>query len=323
MFDKLTGGGVDWLIELDQPSGPYQPGAEVSGRVRLTPQRAMEARASRVGLSGVEHYVLSVLEQRSGFNRDRSDRHDRDDRWFSDELFRQDVDLAGSTSLAAQTPVEYTFTLRVPAEALPSFDSEVLRLRWVVRAWIDAGGVDPSTERDIVVAPPAGHSMVSTAALAATTSDGPAALSVDPLPIVVGQPFRGSIESPEQLDVGRTRIEIKQRIQTNTGMGGIGGMLEGVTVRVEGVELLGGSKGVQRDRVLWTGQLTAAGAGQAGQRYEFSGQLPDAPVATVTLPHGSSTETLDLVISRRLLPDRHISRPVAIVSSQPQTPIQG
>lgn len=309
IFDKLTGGAVDWQIELDNSSGAFQPESTVSGQVRFVPEHQIDVRSTKIALVGSEHYVYSV--RRSGGGRNRSS--SRQSQWFDDELFRQELDLTGAASFAAGASTEFPFQFQLPAGALPSFESNVLRLRWFVRAWMDMGGKDPSAEREINVPLPVGAFQAPAEALAAISGDGTVGIAVDPAPIVAGQPFRGYVLSPEPLNLSSSRIEVKQKVQTHQGGGAPGAH---ITVGGVDVQLGSGHMPVEEERVLWSAQLTSAGVAEGGHRYDFNGQLPPDPLPTITLPHGSASASLDLVISRRLMPDRHVARPVAIVTGQ-------
>ena len=309
IFDKLTGGGVEWQVELASATGAFRPGDEVAGTIRYLPKGAISPRAIRAALVGVEEYTHEVLERRTGTS-SRSGGTQWQRRRFTDEVFRQEVELSGPTSLAAQAG-EFAVRFSLPPDALPSFDGGVLDLRWQLRAWMDVGGKDPATERDIIVV--AGKDRLAPAdpALAPSASDpqAQANIYVEPAPLAAGQPFRGYLETAEQLDLRSARVELKQRVETTGGTGG------GVSITLNtSVLSTGGRRNVADERVLWAGALAPMEGGTAGQRYQFAGQLALAPIGTVVLPHGFATARLDIVISRRLMPDRHITRPVAIVT---------
>lgn len=308
-FDKLTGGGVEWQLELESTSGAFRPGDEIAGTIRFVPKGAMQPRAIRAALIGVEEYTYEVLERRAG-TKSRPGGTQWQRRRFSDELFRQEVELSGPTSLAAQ-PGEFPVRFSLPPDALPSFDGGVLAVRWQVRAWMDVGGKDPSTERDVIVVAGGDRLPPADPALAPSISDpqAQASIYVEPAPLVAGQPFRGYLEIAEQLDPRSVRVELKQRVETTGGTGG------GATISLNtAVISTGGRRNVADERLLWSGQLAPMEGGQAGQRYQFAGQLPLAPIGSVMLPHGLSTARVDVVIGRRLMPDRHVTRPVAIVT---------
>jgi hypothetical protein len=319
LFDKLTGGGVDWLIEIQSQAGAFRPGDDLIGNVRYTPKGSMDVRSIVVSLVGKEEYVLLVRSSNTrSSSRGRSGTSDWDRRSFDQEVFRQDFQASGPTKIQAAGEIPFQFKL--PADALPSFDSSVLKMRWQVRAGMDVGGRDPSTERDLYVIGGTDRLIAGDASLSASVTDqaGQAQIYVEPLPLMAGQQFRGYVEAAEQLDLGNVRVELKQHVATN-GAGGGGGLsaaiLGNTSLSVGDVTLnLGGRRDTSEDRVLWAGQLTPMGAGASGNRYQFAGALPLAPTGTVSLPHGSSSTIVDVVINRRLQPDRHISRPVAIVT---------
>jgi hypothetical protein len=308
IFDKLTGGGVDWQVELASPNGVYRPGDLVDGRVRFLPKGNMQVRSIKAALVGTEHYVYQVVERRTD-SQGRT-RNEWERRWFADEVFREEIELAGMTNLSGQTPGEFAFSFRIPAEPLASLDTNVLRMRWQVRAWMDVGGKDPATERDVYVMLTREALRAPDGVLAPMAGDAQGQIYLEPVPIIAGQQFRGYVDTTEQLDPRSVRVELKLHAQTAGSTGG------GIDISLNSAigHIGSGRRAASDERVLWTGPLGPGTPGQAGLRYEFAGALPPGPVATLGLPHGSSSATLDVVIGRRLLPDRHITRPVAIIT---------
>ena len=183
-------------------------------------------------------------------------------------------------------------------------------MRWQIRASMDAGGLDPSTERDVVVIGGADRLTAGEVSVAASVMDqgGQAQIYVEPVPLLAGQPFRGYVETPETLDVGRIRVELKQQIAT-TGAGGgglVGEILGNTTLNMGGNTTIsvGGSRNTSEDRVLWTGPLAPMGVGPTGNRYQFAG-----PAAACG--HGNR-EPAARVVERD---DRHRDRPAAAARS--------
>jgi hypothetical protein len=309
ILDRLTGGGVDWQIELGSASGAFRAGDEVTATIRYVAKGRVKPRAIRAALVCTEEYVYEVLERSRG-TASRPSSSSWQKRRFHNELFRQDMELSGPTELAANAPGEFALRFALPADALPSFEGGVLRLVWQLRAWMDLGGRDPSTERDIYVLAGAERLAVAADALAPAVQDAEAQASIylEPAPLAAGQPFRGYLETTEAIDVRSVRVELRQRVETTGASGG------GATITLNNISLAGGQRNVADERVLWQGQLAPMEGSGAGHRYQFGGQLPLAPTGTLALPHGTSVATIDVVISRRLLPDRHVRRPVGIVT---------
>lgn len=304
----MSGGGVEWVLEVEGGRHVIPPGGRLRGVLRLTATRDIGARAVKASLVGVEHYAFDVT-QRDSRNQSRTDR-----RWESQEVFRQELELMGSTSIAAGETRSLPFELALPPDAPPSLETSVLRMRWLSRAWIDVGGgLDPSAEQAILVpmTPDAVRAADPAALAERSDSGGSFAIAVEPRPLITGAPFSGIVDMQEGLDLGKTRVEVKLKAASNYSDGGLdlgvtlpGGLRLDSNARRAAVET----------RTVWQGSLTEAGSKDGGHRYAFQGQLPAEPIATVSLPHGSVTATIDVIVDRRLRPDEHFTRPVAIVS---------
>jgi hypothetical protein len=316
-MDKLTGGGVEWAVELEDQRAAFLPGETVRGTVRMNVSRAIEARAVIATLSGTEEYQYEVTE-RVGSGNSRIDRE-----WAAEQLANAEVQLLGPTSLAAGDSRSLPFELAIPADAPPSFESGVLRIRWQLDVRIDTSGGDPSVQQQLTVRRPADVLLAAGAAGGADAGAGllaervtgsedgtDYAITLQPSPLQGGLAFTGIVETREGLELGTTRVELKLRVWTNAAGGwGIGIELPG-GLRMESKA----TRSVNETRTLWSGPLTEIEAGEGGRRYSFSGTLPSAPTPTLVVPHGSADALIDVVISRRLRRDIHYTRPVAIAT---------
>ncbi|MDQ3492103.1 MAG: sporulation protein [Chloroflexota bacterium] len=300
--------GGEWALEIEGGADRAVPGGSLRGTAHFTASRRIEARSVTASLVAREAYAYEVTERDA-----RGDsRIDRD--WESSDAWRQDLPLQGPMVMEDGSRHSFPLAFDLPADALPSFESGILRLTWRLSVAIDASGRDPSVERDIHVplteqAPQAGDATALMERFAGSADGTPFAILLDPRPLVPGGAFRGAIETSEQLDPARTRLEIKLLISTDYSSGGFD----------VGIDLPGGvrmesraRRAVSEQRAIWKGQLTGSEAADGVRRYPFAGQLPDDPVATLVLPHGSSRAIVDVIVDRRMRPDRHLSRPVAI-----------
>lgn len=310
---KLTGGGVDWDVRFaeDAWASGLLPGGMVKGTARLTASRDIDARAIVAALIG--HAEWKVRTSR----RDSDGRVVNDTTWRTDDIGRVESVLAGATHIASGQTLELPFEFAVPPSAPPSFDSNVLRVKWQVEVKLDVGGVDPSANVPMRILLPASQVRANGATLGLNAlsprvegaDGGGHAIEVEPVPLVAGRPFRGSLETTEALK--DARIEIK----FGTDVRDTGGALIGALAR----DTIGLSREVGQSEVrsIWAGDLREAGSGANGRRrYEFSGELPPDTSPTILLPYGQSVATLDVVISRRFMPDRHLTRQVAIATAE-------
>lgn len=173
-------------------------------------------------------------------------------------------------------------------------------------------GLDPHVDVPIYVPLLASSLSPSDPALAqqfAGTDGGrPFSIWLQPAPLLAGVPFGGLIDAAEPLDVGRSRVDLKLDVLSTTDDGAGAVLLAQLGV------LPSTHRHVSSSRVLWRAALVPGPAGPGYWRYSFSGFVPNEPVVTAVLPHGGAKALLDVVISRPLIPDRHLARPVAIMS---------
>ena len=311
MFGILGAPDVDWAIAPDGGRIGAAPGSSVSAMVSLRPHQTIDARRVMAALVGTEDYQYREREIRAtGSSSNRT--------WGSSEIGRQEIQLLGPGQISAgelrSGPVAFT----VPATALPSFESGILRVRWKLIAWIDVGGRDPRFEQPIVV--PLTGAQLDPADAAAmgpqvqtAIENQPVSFWAQPSPIRAGAGFSGAVDVMTPLTLSDARVELKLNVATQMGGGIPGATLLAIAGLASNAE-----DGVSDSRILWQGTLTDGGPAGAWHRYLYAGQLPNGPVVgpvvTAVFPHGAATATMDVVISRRLRPDVHITRPVAIVS---------
>ena len=307
MFGILGAPDVDWTIALDGNRIDVPAGGVVRATISFRPRGNINPRRVMAALVGTEEYQYRERELRQSGSSSST-------QWGSAEAHRQEIQLLGPGPIAAGEsrggPVEFT----VPAYAPPSLESNILRMRWRIVAWMDVGGRDPKSEQQIIV--PLTTAQLNPADAAAmgpqvqALVDGqPTSFWVQPAPLQVGQPFSGALDVTTPFPVADSHVELKLNIQTRMG----GGLPGATLLAIAGLES-SASSGVSESQLLWRGPLVDAGPTGAWRRYTFAGQLPMSPIATAVYSHGSATAQIDVVTNRRLRPDAHIARAVAIVS---------
>ncbi len=308
MFGILGAPDVDWMITIEGGRMDAPAGSTIRATIALRPKGNIDARRVMAALVGTEEYQYREREIRSSGT--SSTTH-----WSSNELHRQELQLSGPGQIGAgdlrSGPVEFT----VPADAAPSLESSILCIRWHIAAWIDVGGRDPKAERQVIVP-------LTTAQLnpadAGTMGpqvqvpvDGqPVSFWTQPAPLRAGATFSGALEMATPIPLNDVRIDLKLNVATRPGgTGAVGATL----LAIAGLNTTA-DNGISESQLLWRGALTDGGATEGWHRYLFAGQLALSPIVTAIFPHGIATATLDVVTSRRLRPDAHIIRPVAIVT---------
>lgn len=310
---KLTGGGVDWDVQFAEGAGSsgLLPGGTVKGVARMTARRDVDARAIVAALIGLAEWKISTSR------RDSDGRVVSDTTWRTDDIGRVQSVLAGPTRVVSGQTLELPFEFAVPPSAAPSFDSNVLRVKWEVEVKLDVGGVDPSANVPVRILLPASRVLANGAALGLNAlaarvegaDGGGHAIEVEPVPLVAGRPFKGSLETTEALKDARIEIKFGTDVR-DTGSALIGALAH---------DTIGLSREVGESEVrsIWVGELRESGSGANGRRrYEFSGELPPDTSPTIQLPYGQSVATIDVVVSRRFMPDRHLTRQVAIATTE-------
>lgn len=297
---------VDWTVWLEAGAAALQPGSPVKAVVRLTAREPIDARRGMAAFVGTEEYAYDHEEH-------SDDGRDVDRRWEKEEVVRQELEILGPGRIGAGETRDFPLAFTLPGDAPPSHESSVLRMRWKIEAWLDVGGRDPRIEQAVAVWPsPAAPVIGDPAILAhrhdATVDDRTWGIWVDPRPLRIGAPFRGVVDVMGTLDVSTARVELKLVVST-LGESGI-----------PGAYLLGklgvsssSRRGVIEAQSLWAGQLGPPTTPAPGvQRSEFVGQVPPGTNITASFPHAAATAIIDVTLPRRLRPDQHVARPVAI-----------
>lgn len=282
--------GVDFEVELEG-DGRLTPGRVATGRARLVFGRGMEIRGAYTSLVGTERCSVTT--------RSSDDDGGTETSWETWELPRVPVRLIGAEAIVAGTTREASFELPVPPSGPATLQDGPVRIAWEVELKVDVPGLDPRLTVPVVVHQPAelARSAAGPAGAAASVeaaADGlRAAIALEPAPLVLGAPFRGSVtfSGDKREKYQEIRAELRLDIRATV------------------------SNGDHEEKTLWHDRL--AGASEVGgetQRFDFAGELPATMLPTLVAPHGRATGTFHLVLGRRLWRDRHLVRDVAICS---------
>lgn len=290
-----SGGGFDLELELD--TADLLPGRLVGGRLRLRSPDGGEFRGARVTLVGTEtwRYDRTTTDAQG---HSRTVTHTAEE-----ELPRVPIAVLDATRLDAGAALDTPFEVPVPSLGPASFDGTELNVTWELRANLDVPGFDPSVVLPVRVRQPvallrAGVIDVAQFALfddADVAADGLAgALRLDPVPLCVGAPFRGTLTLTQ--GAPGTVQEVRLELRTTAKATVSGGREETIT--------------------LWAGRLAEAGAfGGEGRTYAFNGTLDDRQLPTIRTPHGRADATFHVVVATAWARDPHLVRDVAICST--------
>ncbi len=290
-----SGRGVDWRLELDRDH--LLPGRLVDGRVTVTARRDLEARGLVVTLLGEEHWRYRVTTTDAQGHAHTETRTGRED------LPRVPVMAYGPLQLVAGDTRAFGFQLPVPPLGPATLEAEVAGVSWSAEARLDIpGGLDSSIEVPVRILQPtallrAGVVHVGEFALyeAADAQAGGVAgsITLDPVPLVPGHPFRGRLvlrpDAPMRLQ--ELRVELRVKVEATV------------------------SGGLDQTIAPWVGVVAPAIDLDREQAFELAGTPDDVAVPTIELPHGRASAELHVILARAWARDPHLVRDVAIATT--------
>jgi hypothetical protein len=281
-------------VQLDHPV--LLPGHSVGASLTYTPDQDHDGRAVRASLRCRERYRYSRTEGTGSAAHEVT-------RTGEAELASIEVEVAGAQHFVRGQPVSWRVSFDVPDLGPASFEGEVLRCDWTLRANIDLPmALDPGFEQDVHVAQPMAllrAGVIDTGQFglfetAPVNVDAlPAQIRLDPVPISLQSPFEGAFTVEAGLEaVQEVRVELR--------------ILSEVTV-----------PGGHRDEIVaWRGVL--AGPGQFGgplAEHPFKADAIGAWLPSVDLPHGRARGQFHVIRAQQWAPDTHYVRDVALATT--------
>lgn len=290
-----SGAGFDLALELD--STDLLPGRLVEGRLRISSRNGGAIRGARVTLTGTETWRYDQTTT------DAKGQVHTETHTASQDLPKVPVAVMGATQIDAGAQHDIAFQVPVPALGPATFDATELGVAWGLGANLDVAGFDPGVELPVRILQPtallrAGVVDVAQFALFdeadAAADDLRASIRLDPVPLCVGSPFRGTLTmlGGASRRVQEVRLELRVTARSTVS----GGREETIT--------------------LWADRLADAGDfGGEARRHEFSGTLGDRALPTIRTPHGRADATFHVVVATAWARDPHLVRDVAICST--------
>lgn len=289
ILDRLTGGGVDWRVELDD-DGDLIPGRAARGHLEMTVEDDIEARGLLATLVGTEQWQYTQADRNGGTH--TVTRHE--------ELPRVPIRLLGPTRFGITRGASVDFTIPVPALGPATFEGTVSRLTWELEIGLDVPGVDRRINVPVRILQPtallrAGVLDLPEFALypSADAADGDIAgsIALDPMPLCPGRPFTGTVTvtPTEALELQEIRLEIVVHAHATV------------------------SSGLSEDVTLWAGRIAEPVRleGRTTTPFEVSGVLAAGAWPSSRLPHGSADTKVRVVLARPWARDAHLERDVA------------
>ncbi len=288
--------GVMWQIDL--ASDRLLPGRLAEGTISVTADGAIDGRGVVAGLVAVEHW------QHDETTTDAQGHMSTRTVTTRQELQRLPVMVSGPLHLSAAEARSWPIQLPVPPLGPATLEATVAGLTWTVQAKLDRPGwPDSEIEVPVRVVQPvallrAGVVPVGEFALYpeadAGTAGLTAAITLDPLPLCAGAPFRGEVTLRSA--AGRRLQEIRAEIR----------------VRVEATV----SSGRKETITPWAAIISPAIDVQGERSLRFEAALDDVALPTIELAHGTASAAFHLILATAWAPDPHLVRDVTIATTR-------
>ena len=285
-----SSGGAAWQVEL--VTDRLLPGRLAEGRVTVTAERDIDARALVATLRGEERWRHVVSNGKT----------------TTIVTSREDyppvaVVVAGPLRLARGDVHAFALAIPVPPLGPATLDAQEAAVSWTLEAKLDIpNGSDSGIEVPVRIVQPvallrAGVVRVGEFALyeAAGAQGGGVSGSVelDPVPLVAGEAFRGRLvlAPSEPMDLQVVRLEVRVLVES--------------TVSGARHETFTPFEAVVSGPARLAGELEIAVEGVLGER-----ALP-----TLTTEHARATAQVHVILARLLARDAHLVRDVAIATT--------
>jgi hypothetical protein len=127
----------------------------------------------------------------------------------------------------------------------------------------------------------------------AAGGDATAAIALDPVPLCIGAPFRGSVTIATAAQrLQEIRLELRSKVEATV------------------------ASGKDEQVTLWTGHVAGEGDfGGGGVTIPFEGVLATAWLPTSRLPHGKADAQFHVILAKAWAQDTHLVRDIAICST--------
>jgi len=287
-------GGIDFRLELD--TDRLLPGRVATGSVHIAFGHAIDVRGIVASLIATETW------QHEDTTTDANGQTRTETHTIREELQRLPVMLAGPGAYAAGESRDFKVELPVPPLGPATFEATVSRMDWRIEVKLDVPGMDPDVTADVVVLQPMALLRAGVIDLAqfalyrsadAAGGDASATISLDPVPLSIGAPFRGSVSiATGRQTLQEVRLELRSTVQATV------------------------ASGKDEQVTLWTGHVAGQGDfGGGNATIPFEGLLASPWLPTSRLPHGKADAQFHVILAKAWAHDTHLVRDVAICST--------
>jgi hypothetical protein len=287
-------GGIDFRLDLD--TDRLLPGRVATGGVHIAFDHAIEVRGIVASLIATETW------QHEDTTTDANGQTHTETHTIREELQRLPVMLAGPGAFAAGDARDFKVELPVPPLGPATFEATVSRMDWRVEVKLDVPGMDPDVTAELVVLQPTALLRAGVIDLApfalygsanAAGGDASATIALEPVPLCIGEPFRGSVTiaaAPQRLQ--EIRLELRSKVEATV------------------------ASGKEEQVTLWTGHVAGEGDfGGGSVTIPFDGVLATPWLPTSRLPHGKADAQFHVILAKAWAQDTHLVRDIAICST--------
>src|SRR6478672_1219305 len=214
-------GGVDFRLDLE--TDRLLPDRIATGSVHIAFGNAIEVRGIVASLIATETW------QHKDTTTDADGTRHTETHTIREELQRLPVMLAGPGVFAASETRDFKVELPVPPLGPATFQATVSRMDWRIEVKLDVPGMDPDVTADVVVLQPTGLLRAGVIDLAefalygsadAVSGDATGTIALDPVPLSIGAPFRGSVTiATGRQALQEVRLELRSKVHATVASG--------------------------------------------------------------------------------------------------------
>ena len=296
MFDFLKGGKAQINLTLDHSDGVYHPGETVQARVNVIGEKDLKIQQGRITFVYSEEYQIRQYRTETDSHGHR--RQVTHTEWKKDERQLNQTVFLPETTIAGGANQTFDFAIPIPADAPPSVNGNIVRIKWLVKATLDrkmAGDIEAQTEISIPSTAPGEQSGEGRYGNSNEPQEADLQFLLPSKEFVLGETIAGTllISPQKDFDVNEVRLALVQR---------------------ENVPQALGNTHAQEQTIKLANQVKL----QPSQplSFPFNVTLPPNGLPSAKTPNSSVTWLLVGTLARRLRKDTFVEESVSVYSQR-------